>query len=146
MEEKNRQLGVKFERDWKGENERTWKRALQSKHMFLRTNVSVLVSVLLRFWQLEAINFRITRLIELDLCSLQLLIHFCFLDEVKDCFSMNKGNEILPSKHLENFCWWKVTLSLTCESKYMRWGNNMCKPWKKLLLLWQNKKEMFYLP
>lgn len=42
---------------------------------------------------MEAINFRITRLIELDLWSLQLVIHFCFLDEVKDYSRMNNGNE-----------------------------------------------------
>lgn len=42
---------------------------------------------------MEAINFRIIRLIELDLWSLQLLIHFCFLDEVKDYFRMNTENE-----------------------------------------------------
>lgn len=33
----------------------------------------------------------------------------------------------LTSKHLENFCWWKVTLALTSESKYMRWGKNLWK-------------------
>lgn len=90
--------------------------------------------VLLRFWQLEAINFRITRLIELDLWSLQLVIHFCFLDEVKDYSRMNNENEAdFPLlKHLENFCWWKVTPASTNESKCMRWGKNLWKSSEKI--------------
>lgn len=67
--------------DWKGEENMKEKASVKADVSSYKSVCSVLV--LLRFWQLEAINFSITRLTEVDLCPLQLLIHFCFLDEIR---------------------------------------------------------------
>lgn len=77
----------------------------QSVCFFIQICLLWSLFVLLRFWQLEAINFRITRLIELDLWSLQSLIHFCFLDEVKDYFRMNNENEADFHPLKTSLCW-----------------------------------------